>query len=166
MPMMVGDGAMLCCSFSVPPKPGKLTVLPHNRVQVEGRWAATIMDHLPQVNIPCFGMCLAPTNPLVIKNTALAGGIPTPDKCTPLTPLPWVNGATTVQLGTIPALDMRAQCLCTWLGVITILDPQVQRTQIPALAPPPVPEAARPVAPKAAAKPADSTTPHGGNAQP
>lgn len=147
MSYMVKDGAMLCCSFSVPPRPGKLKVLPLNRVRVEGRWAATIMDHVPMVNIPSFGMCLAPTNPLVIKNTALAGGIPTPDTCTPVTPAPWINGATSVQIGSMPALDSSAQCLCAWLGVITILNPEVRRTQIPALAPPPVPDSAKPPPP-------------------
>jgi hypothetical protein len=134
MSVMVTDGATLCCSFSVPPKPGKLKILPFNRVKVEGHWAATIMDHIPQVNIPSFGMCLAPTNPMVIKNTALAGGIPTPDTCIPLTPAPWITGAPTVQIGSIPALDRTAHCLCTWLGVISILEPQVYRTQIPASA--------------------------------
>jgi hypothetical protein len=129
---MVKDGAMLCCSFSVPPKPGKLKVLPINRVKTEEGWAATIMDHLPQVNIPDFGMCLAPTNPMVIKNTALAGGIPTPDKCTPITPAPWIVGSPTVQIGSIPALDATSRCMCVWLGVISIIEPAVHRTLVPA----------------------------------
>jgi len=39
--------------------------------------------------------------------------------------------ALTVLLGNQPSLDNVSTCLCTWGGVVTIVDPATLETQIP-----------------------------------
>lgn len=131
MSLMVANGAMLSCSFSMPPVPSPLKVLPLHRVMVENQPAANIMDHVPGVNITPFGLCLAPTNPAVIAATAAAMGVPTPVPCMPVTPAPWLPGVPTVLVDRFPALDMKCRCLCAWQGIITVVFPQVMRTMVP-----------------------------------
>jgi hypothetical protein len=121
-------GAMMACSFGV--APASLIVLPVNRVMTSGMPAATIMDHVPIVNIPPFGMCSAPTNPEVITATAAAEGVLTPMPCVPVTPAPWVPGSPTVIEGGVPALNNTCTLLCTWAGEITITDPGQVTEQI------------------------------------
>ncbi|TDR78365.1 DUF4280 domain-containing protein [Paludibacterium purpuratum] len=131
MSLMVANGALLTCSFSMPPLPTPLKVLPLHRVLVENQPAANIRDHVPEVNITSFGMCMAPANPAVIAATAAAMGVPTPVPCVPVTPAPWLPGVPTVLVDKAPALDMRCRCLCQWAGVISIVFPRVTRTMVP-----------------------------------
>jgi hypothetical protein len=118
MPQLVNMGATIMCSFGL--APASLIVLPVNRTMAEGPPAANIMDHVPIVNIPPFGMCTAPTNPAVIAATSAALGVPTPAPCVPVIPAPWTPGSPTVMIGNMPALNNTSQCMCTWLGVITV----------------------------------------------
>jgi hypothetical protein len=129
MPNQVVNGAMLTCSFGM--APSALTVLPVNRVQTEHQPAATIQDHVPNVNIMPFGMCTTPTNPQVAAATTAALGVLTPQPCIPATTTPWVPGAVTVQIGNQPALDNTSKCMCMWLGVITVTSPGEVSEQIP-----------------------------------
>lgn len=129
MPQQVVMGALMSCSFGV--APSSLVVLPTARVIAEGRPAATIMDHIPIVNIPPFGMCSSPANPTVAAATAAAMGVLTPMPCIPATAAPWVPGAPTVLIGQFPALNNTSQCMCTWGGVITISMAGTTRTMIP-----------------------------------
>ena len=129
MPIQVVNGAMLACSFGV--APSTLTVLPVNRVQTENQPAATIQDHVPNVNIMPFGMCTTPTNPQVAAATAAALGVLTPQPCIPATTTPWLPGALTVLIGNQPALDNTSKCMCMWLGVITVTNPGEVSEQIP-----------------------------------
>ncbi len=117
MSQLVCAGALMQCSFGVAPAP--LTVLPVNRV-LAGAPAATIMDHVPMLNIAPFGMCSSPANPMVIALTAAALGVPTPAPCIPATVAPWVPGAPTVLIGSMPALDNTCKLMCLWAGVIQI----------------------------------------------
>jgi len=112
--------ATLLCSFGA--APASLLVLPTARVQVEGKFAATVVDATPLVNIPSFGMCTSPANPSVAAATAAALGVLTPMPCVPAT-TPWVNGATGTLVGGQPALTFGAQCQCAWGGVIQVLNP-------------------------------------------
>lgn len=121
MPQHVCNGAMLQCSFGV--APGQLTVLPVNRVNTSNQPAATIMDHQPMVNIAPFGMCMSLANPAVAAATSAAFGVLTPQPCIPVTPAPWVPGATTVLLGNQPALDNTCTLNCIWGGVIQVAMP-------------------------------------------
>lgn len=129
MAKQVVAGAQLTCSYGA--APAVLSVLPADKVTVEGRPAATIMDHKPNVNIPPFGMCSAPTNPAVIAATSAASGVFTPAPCVPATTSPWIPGSPKVMIGNKPALNSTSKCLCTWLGQITIANPGATKTDIP-----------------------------------
>ncbi|MEA9977306.1 MULTISPECIES: DUF4280 domain-containing protein [unclassified Pseudomonas] len=121
----VCSGAILQCSFGA--APAALNVLPINRVMTSSMPAANIMDHIPMLNIPTFGMCMSAANPMVIAATAAALGVLTPMPCIPVTAAPWVPGAPTVMLGKMPALDANSMLMCTWAGVIKVVMPgQVQ----------------------------------------
>jgi hypothetical protein len=128
MSQQVIAGAVIECSFGV--APGELVVLPINRVLVETP-AATIMDHLPLVNILPFGLCSSPMNPEVIAATAAALGVPTPMPCVPVTPAPWAPGSPTVLIGGVPALNTESMCECAWGGVIAVTFPGQITTEIP-----------------------------------
>jgi hypothetical protein len=121
MPLQVCMGAMMQCSFGATPAP--ITVLPVGKFAFTNMMPdANIMDHVPIVNIPTFGMCSSPSNPAVIAATAAALGVFTPMPCVPVTPAPWVTGAPTVILGNQPTLDNISKLMCTWAGVISFVD--------------------------------------------
>lgn len=113
-------GAMLQCSFGV--APSSLVVLPTNKVMGMTP-AANIMDNVPILNIPPFGMCSSPANPTVAAATAAALGVLTPMPCVPATAAPWVPGCPTVLVGNMPALESNSKCMCSWGGVIQIVTP-------------------------------------------
>jgi Domain of unknown function (DUF4280) len=119
--IQVCAGAMMQCSFGV--APCGLVVLPTNRVLAGGPPAATIMDHIPVLNVPTFGMCNSPSNPTVAAATAAAMGVLTPMPCVPVTPAPWAPGSPTVLIGNMPALNNSSKLMCTWGGVIQITSP-------------------------------------------
>lgn len=121
-------GAMMQCSFGA--APSSLVVLPLNRV-LSGQPTATIMDNKPMLNILPFGVCMSLANPVVAAATAAAAGVLTPMPCIPNTVSPWVVGAPTVMVGSLPALDSSAKLMCTWAGVIQLLPPGVATVQIP-----------------------------------
>lgn len=129
MPMQVTLGAQMMCSFGV--APSVLNVLPTNRTQSSKMVAATIMDHVPMLNIMPFGMCSSPANPTVAAATAAALGVLTPMPCIPATSAPWVPGAPTVAIGSMPALDNTSKCICNWGGVITLITPGQFTEMIP-----------------------------------
>ncbi|MFL6658720.1 MAG: DUF4280 domain-containing protein [Massilia sp.] len=117
MGSQVCAGALMQCSFGV--APAALAVLPANRV-LTGAPAATIMDNVPMLNIPTFGMCSSMSNPTVIAATAAALGVPTPMPCIPATVAPWVPGSPTVLIGNMPALNNSSKLTCMWGGMIQI----------------------------------------------
>lgn len=117
MGCQVCAGALMQCSFGA--APSTLAVLPTNRV-LTGTPAATIMDFAPIVNVPPFGMCSSPSNPMVIAATAAALGVLTPMPCMPVPAGPWVAGAPTVLIGNMPALNDSSKLMCAWAGVIQL----------------------------------------------
>jgi len=121
MSIQVCMGAMMQCSFGV--APSSLVVLPTSQVLAGGPPAATIMDNVPIVNIPPFGMCNSPSNPTVAAATAAALGVLTPMPCVPVTAAPWAPGAPTVLIGNMPALTDQSKLMCSWGGVIQIVSP-------------------------------------------
>ena len=128
MPMQTCMGAMMKCSFGVAPStlmPTPKTVITSNMM------AANIMDHIPIMNIPPFGMCNSPSNPMVAAATAAALGVLTPMPCVPATPAPWVPGAPTVLLCNAPALNNTSTLNCIWGGVITFANPGQTTHMIP-----------------------------------
>jgi hypothetical protein len=92
---------------------------------------ATIQDHIPMVNIMPFGMCMSPSNPQVAAATAAALGVLTPQPCIPATTSPWTQGAPTVTIANLIALDNISTCSCMWAGVITITDAGQATVEIP-----------------------------------
>jgi hypothetical protein len=129
MPMQTINTAMLTCTFGA--APSTFTVTPQNKVECTNQPAANIMDHIPNVNIMPFGMCMSPSNPQVAAATAAALGVLTPQPCVPATTTPWVPGAPNVLIANQPALDNTSQCMCMWLGVITFTDAGQTTVEIP-----------------------------------
>lgn len=120
MGFIATNGCLCRCTFGVAPSP--LVVLPVNRVFVSAP-AATIMDHVPMVNILSFGMCSNPANPAVAAATAAALGVLTPMPCLPVVPAPWMPGSPTVLVGGKPALTTDSKTMCAWGGCISITAP-------------------------------------------
>ncbi len=129
MAIQVVMGAVMQCSFGA--APSTLVVLPTNRDLVENQPSANIMDHVPVVNIPSFGMCSNPTNPAVAAATTAAFGVLTPVPCVPVIPAPWAPGSPTVLIGNSPALNDSSMCMCSWGGTISITNPGEVTTEIP-----------------------------------
>jgi len=128
MAKQVCAGAMMQCSFGV--APSSLVVLPVNRVFTTTP-AANILDNIPMLNVPPFGMCQSMANPSVAAATAAALGVLTPMPCIPVTPAPWSPGSATVKLGGIPALQDSSKLNCVWGGAISINQPGQQTVSIP-----------------------------------
>ena len=129
MGIQVCMGAMMQCSFGV--APSSLVVLPTNAAMAGGPPAATIMDNIPIVNIPPFGMCTSPSNPTVAAATAAALGVLTPMPCVPVTAAPWAPGSPTVMIGNMPALNNSSKLMCSWGGVIQIVAPGEFTVMVP-----------------------------------
>ncbi len=129
MGFLVVNGAMMQCSFGV--APSSLVVLPKEGVLADMP-AATIMDKIPMMNVPPFGMCNSPANPQVAAATAAALGVLTPMPCLPVIAGPWAPGSLSVIIGTFPALTDKSVCMCNWGGVIKINVPGQFTTQITA----------------------------------
>jgi hypothetical protein len=128
MGLQVCMGASLMCSFGA--APSSLVVLPVGRVLTQTP-AATIMDHLPMVNVMPFGMCNSLANPTVAAATAAALGALTPMPCIPMTTAPWIVGAPTLLIGDKPALNNSSTLMCNWGGVIQITMPGQTTVQVP-----------------------------------
>ena len=129
MAIQVVMGAMCACSFGV--APSALAVLPKNTTNAGSVPAANIMDNIPMTNVMPFGMCNTPSNPTVASATAAALGVLTPQPCIPATASPWAPGAPNVLIANFPALDNASTCTCMWGGVISVVEPGEQTTQIP-----------------------------------
>jgi hypothetical protein len=129
MGIQVVMAAMMKCSYGV--APSALIVLPDNAVQACMLPAATVMDNIPMMNIPPFGMCESMANPEVIAATAAALGALTPMPCMPVTTAPWDPGSPTVQIKGMKALDASSKLVCMWGGEIQISFPGQETVQIP-----------------------------------
>jgi hypothetical protein len=108
------------CSFGV--APSTLVVLPVHQV-LSTVPAGNIGDAAPVANVPPFGACMSLANPTVAAATAAALGVLTPMPCVPVPAGPWVPGSAKVLLKAMPALDMASKAMCSWGGVIQILNP-------------------------------------------
>ncbi|RKG81530.1 DUF4280 domain-containing protein [Corallococcus terminator] len=126
MGSQVVSGALLQCTFGA--APSALSVLPANRV-MSAAPSATMMDFVPAMNIPPFGMCQSPANPTVAAATAAALGVLTPMPCMPVT-TPWVPAASKVCIKGKPALTSDSSCTCAYGGVIKINVPAQMKAQL------------------------------------
>jgi len=124
-PNVVASATLQCTMGAAP---ASMMVLPTARVMVEGRPAGTIMDNLPMVNIPTFGMCLSLSNPQVAAATAAALGVLTPMPCVPVMASPWAPGAAKTLIAGKPALTSDAKANCAWGGVVSVTVPGAVKT--------------------------------------
>ncbi len=108
-------GALMKCSFGMAPS---TFVATPKMVQTSYMDAGNIMDNVPMMNVPPFGMCQSLANPTVASATAAAMGVLTPMPCIPVLPAPWVPGAPTVLVSNMPALNDSSKLMCAWAGVI------------------------------------------------
>jgi len=128
MGQFVCGGAVLKCSFG--DAPSTLVVLPANRTMTSMPFA-NIMDSKPFINILPFGMCKSIANPAVAAATAAKFGALTPMPCMPVTPAPWAPGSPTVQVANMPALNNTSKCMCSFGGVIEIVNAGQATVQVP-----------------------------------
>ena len=128
MGQQVCMGAMTQCTFGL--APSTLMVIPINRVMT-GTPAANIMDNKPLANVMPFGMCQSLANPMVAAATATALGVLVPMPCIPMTMAPWMPGAPTVMLGSMPTLNNSSKLMCMWGGVISINVPGQFTVMVP-----------------------------------
>lgn len=131
MPNQVCTGAQMQCSFGMAPSVFNATIAAPMPVLTSNQLAGTIMDFVPVTNIPPFGMCNCPGNPMFVAATAAAMGTPTPVPCIPVTVAPWITGAPDVLIQNFPALDNVSTLMCTWGGVIKFTTPGQFTHQIP-----------------------------------
>ena len=121
-------GGMMMCTMGMAPSTFNATP---KMVMTGNMPAGNIMDHVPMMNIPPFGMCQSPANPMVAAATAAALGVLTPMPCIPATVAPWTPGAPTVLVANMPALNNSSQLMCMWAGTITFTNPGQQTEMIP-----------------------------------
>ena len=118
---LVNAGSLLTCTMGATPA-ALAVVVPTTTAQ--GPPAANIMDCAPITNIPTFGMCMSPANPMVAAATAAALGVLTPMPCIPVT-TPWTPGAPKVLVRNFPALDNASKCMCGYGGQISVVTTDV-----------------------------------------
>ena len=121
MPKLVVHGASLRCSQGT--NPAALVVPAADQTLDQSHASATVMDFLPVVNIPPFGLCNSPANPQVASATAAAQGVLTPQPCVPAIAGPGVPGAAQVHQLSKPLLTSNSTCNCTWAGTISVEAP-------------------------------------------
>lgn len=87
-------------------------------VKNEGNELMSVLNFIPYLNIPSFGKCKSPANPMVIS----AYGAP--QECIPVVLTPWSPGAKKLKiLGGTAALMDKDTNFCMWAGSIEITDP-------------------------------------------
>ena len=118
MPPAAAMSAQIMCQFGA--APGVLVVVPKGApVNLENKFAATIMDFVPMTNIMPFGICNSPMNPAAVAAKAVGATAP----CIPIT-TPWTPGASKTMINNFPALTATSKCSCTWAPMgISIVNP-------------------------------------------
>lgn len=114
---VVTTGAVALCTMGM--APGTLTFIPAPVVGGPMQ-AGKVMDTIPLLNVPSFGMCLSLVNPVVAAATAAALGVLTPMPCVPSPEGPWTPGSAAVFLGGVSMLDSSCVLNCAYAGVIMI----------------------------------------------
>ncbi len=128
MAMHTCTGAMMQCTMGL--APSSFVATP-KMVMTSNMPAGNIMDFVPIANIPPFGMCQSPANPMVAAATAAALGVLTPMPCMPVPTGPWVPGAPTVLVAGSPALNNSSKLMCAWAGVISFTNPGQTTEMVP-----------------------------------
>ena len=117
----VTASATLMCPFGM--APSTLMVTSQQKLLIEGKPVATIMDAAPISNIPPFGMCTTMSNPTVAAATAAKLGVFTPAPCVPATTA-WIPGSKASRtIQGKPCVTNDCQCMCAYGGVISVSNP-------------------------------------------
>lgn len=116
MPTAVTSTALLTCSFGLTPT--MLNVISTN--SASSLPLGNTLSNKPLVNVPTFGMCRCPANPVVAAATAAAFGVLTPMPCLPSLAAPWMIGVPKVTNGSMPILDSTSKLMCLYGGSISI----------------------------------------------
>ena len=111
MAVQVCTGAMVACTFGAVP-----AVFTASSADVDATAPAGVITDVSVANIPTFGVCVAPANPAVAAS---------PQHTAPCLPVlqPWTPGSARVTINGVNALDDTSQCVCAWLGVVTVMSP-------------------------------------------
>ena len=119
MGLCVCTGAKAKCSMG--DNEVQLTSLPVPN-KGEGNPLMSVLDSVPYLNIPSFGQCKSPANPM---NWKMAGPVPVfvPSSCIPIPVSPWSPGAKKTKLGNQPVVLQNSKTMCVWAGSITVTDP-------------------------------------------
>jgi hypothetical protein len=118
----VCNGAKISCSFGDGPK--SMVVLPLAMTTTANTKALAVnTDIIPMLNIPSFGQCKSPANPMVAAATVAALGVLTPQPCIPVIIMPWNPASQKLKIGKMPAILDNSQTMCAWAGQIQVTDP-------------------------------------------
>jgi hypothetical protein len=120
-------GAKLKCVFGAGPK--DMLVLPLAMTfNATSKPIATQMDFIPMLNVPAFGTCKSPANPM---NWKMVGPVPVfvPSSCIPLPIMPWNPVAKKLKIGGKPAMLETSKTMCIWAGNITVDKPGLTNVQ-------------------------------------
>lgn len=117
--------AQLMCTFGE--TPAVLNVLPTAKVTAGGKPVASIADHIPLTEVATFGMCRSLSNPEVASATSANEGHLTPMPCVPALAAPWLPGNPTVLVAGQPVVAVSSKLMCTYAGVISVVQPGQQQ---------------------------------------
>jgi hypothetical protein len=120
-------GAKLKCSFGSGPK--DMVVLPIGMaMNAKTKPIGMQLDFVPMLNIPAFGNCNSPANPM---NWKMAGPVPVfvPSSCIPIPVMPWSPAGKKLKIGGNPALLESSKTMCAWAGSITVDKPGLTNVQ-------------------------------------
>lgn len=129
MALLTCTGANMLCTMGTSPATFAATTRP---VMAGGPAAGNVADHVPFLNIPPFGLCRCPGNPVVAAATAAASSpTPVPQPCIPATAAPWSPGSAAVLLANQPTLSNSSTLSCLWGGSISLVDAGQVLVQVP-----------------------------------
>lgn len=89
-----------------------INILPMTLTKTEKKDLGIIMNFVPMMNIPSFGQCTSPANPMVIASFGA------PQTCIPIPVMPWMPGSKKVKVLKMPELTDDSMTMCAWAGVI------------------------------------------------
>jgi hypothetical protein len=122
MPQLLTSGCMLTCKFGSDPMPFNALDLP-GKPLVDGMPTATVLEIVPDDNVPSFVMCACEDNPEVQAATDAAEGVLTPMPCEPVILDPWEPGSITMLFDGAPLATIASTCMCAWGGEISVVAP-------------------------------------------
>ena len=128
MPKCVCMGAKLKCSFGSGPK--SMIVLPIGKTLTSMvKPVASNMDFVPFLNIPAFGNCTSPINPM---NWKIVGPAPVfiPSSCIPIPIMLWNPAAEQTKIAGFPAMLETSKTMCIWAGSIEVDELAIKNVEV------------------------------------